>query len=211
MNRKYSLIAIPFALFFSMLLVFTTVTSINAQELNNTTNSQTFSNPTGMSMNQNLSMASAPYAADKEQSWTSSVSVFQPIVNAFKSLIKVDINQAVTSAENAVGTNATTIAAYLHPEKQYIVYNVLTLDSSGVAHKILVDPGNGNVLADKKMSFMELMKQVHGDGGMMGHDNNMMGGPEMGMGMMGHDNNMMGGPEMGMGMMGHDNGYNSWN
>ena len=50
----------------------------------------------------------------------------------------------------------------------------MTLDSSGVAHKVLVDPGNGNVLDDKKMSFMELMKLVHGDGGMMGHDNKMM-------------------------------------
>jgi len=136
-------------------------------------------------MNQNLSMGSSPSADEKEQDWTSSVSMFQPIVNAFKSLIKVDINQAVTSAENAVGANATTIAAYLHPEKQYIVYNVLTLDSSGVAHKVLVDPGNGNVLDDKKMSFMELMKLVHGGGG-------MMGGPEMGM-------------------MGHADGYNSWN
>ena len=41
----------------------------------------------------------------------------------------------------------------------------------------------------------------------MGHGNNMMGGPEMGM--MGHGNNMMGGPEMGM--MGHGYGDNSWN
>jgi hypothetical protein len=31
-------------------------------------------------------------------------------------LIKVDINDAVTAAQGAVGDNTTTIAAILHPE-----------------------------------------------------------------------------------------------
>lgn len=116
MNRNYPLIAIPFALLFSMLLVFTTTGSINAQESNNTTNSQTLGSSMDMSMNHSLPMGSATATSEKEHSWTSSVSMFQPIVNAFKSVIKVDINEAITSAENAVGANATTIAAYIHPE-----------------------------------------------------------------------------------------------
>src|SRR5690606_19559041 len=97
----------------------------------------------------------------------------------------------------AVGDNATTIAAFLHPEKHFIVYTVIVLDSSGTPHKVLVDPGNGNVLKDEKTSFMELMMLAHGG---------MMGGPGSEMGMMGHggkDGDMMGHGGKDGDMMGH--------
>ncbi|VFJ14246.1 PepSY domain-containing protein [Candidatus Nitrosocosmicus franklandus] len=204
MNLNFSIVVVSLALLFSFVLVFTSTTNTHAQELNNTMNHQTFGNPDDMTMNDNMSMGSTFGTSEKEHDITSSVSIFQPIINAFKSMIKININDAITSAQDTVGANATTVAAFLHPEKQYIVYNIITLDSSGTIHRVLVDPGNGSVLDDKQVSFMELMKMVHGDGMMGGHDKMM--GPEMGMGgMMGGHDKMMG-PEMGMGGMmgGHD-------
>ena len=195
MNMNNSLFAIPFAVLFSILLVFSTIAAVFAQLPVNATNPQTSDNSVAMPMTYNTSMGSHE-TKEKHNNLTSSVSIFQPIINAFKSMIKVDITDAVTAAQGAVGDNATTIAAFLHPQKQYIVYTVIGPDSSGTPHKVIVDPGNGNVLKDKKTSFMELMMLVHG-----GKGGNMMGGPEMSM--MGHGNNMMGGPEMGM--MGHGN------
>jgi hypothetical protein len=228
MNQNNSLFVAPFAALFSLLLLFSTIAGVYAQTSSNTTNGQTSHNPIGMPMNDDMSMGSYE-AKQQDNNLTSSISIFQPIINAFKSMIKVDINDAITTARGAVGDNATTIAAFLHPEKHYIVYTVIVLDSSGTPHKVLVDPGNGNLLKDEKTSFMKLMMLVHGGkGGMMGQGNMM--GPEMGMmgqgNMMGPEMGMMGqgnmmGPEMGMmgpdigmmcqgHMMGHGDAENSW-
>ena len=201
MNRKNSLFAVSFAILLGSLLVFAPVSGIYAQTPGNATDLQTSSNSMGMSMNHDMSMRSQE-TKEKENNSTSSVSIFQPIINAFKSMITVDIIDAITTAQGAVGENATTIAAFLHPDKHYIVYTVIILDSSGTPHKVLVDPGNGNVLKDEKTSFMHLMKLAHGGKG------GMMGGPEMGM--MGHGG-MMGGPEMGMMGHGEANSGNPWN
>ena len=67
---------------------------------------------------------------------------------------------------------------------------------------MIVDPGNGNILSSQQISFMEMMKIMHGGSGMMGPqgmgmmDKGMYLGPQ-GMGMM--DKGMMG--PQGMGMM----------
>jgi len=204
MNQNNLLFAMSFAALFSIFLVFSTTAGVYAQTSSNMTNSQTSNNTMGMPMNDDMSMGSYVTNQKYNNTITSSVSIFQPIINAFKSMITVDINDAITAAQGAVGENTTTIAAFLHPEKHYIVYTVIILDSSGTPHKVLVDPGNGNVLKDEKTSFMKLMMLVHGGtSGMMGQGNMM--GPEMGM--MGQGNMM--GPEMGM--MGQGDAHNSWN
>jgi hypothetical protein len=189
------------------------MSNIYAQAPGNATDSQASNNSMGMSMNYDMPLGSHE-TKEKYNNLTSSVSIFQPIINAFKSMITVDINDAVTAAQGAVGENATTISAFLHPEKHYIVYTVIILDSSGTPHKVLVDPGNGNVLRDEKTSFMDLMMLAHGGKGgmtggsemdMMGHGG-MTGGSEMDM--MGHGG-MTGGSEMDM--MGHGDAGNPWN
>jgi hypothetical protein len=201
MNHYNPLFAVSFAILLGSLLVFNPISIIYAQAPDNSTDSQKSNNSMGMSTNYDMSMGSHE-TKEKGDNLTSSVSIFQPLINAFKSMITVDINDAVTAAQGAVGENATTIAAFLHPEKHYIVYTVITLDSSGTPHKVLVDPGNGNVLRDEKTSFIDLMMLAHGGKG------GMMGGPGPEMGMMDHGG-MMGGPEMGM--MDHGEAGNPWN
>jgi hypothetical protein len=199
MYLKSVKIGILFTLMMSISLVLTTTTNIYAQTSANVTNTPPSSASEMSSANNNSFMGSSFEGDGNKDTWTSSVSIFQPIINLFKSVIQVSINDAITAAEGSVGENSTTIAAFLHPEGQYVVYNVITLDSSGTVHKVLVDPGNGDVLDDRQMSFMDLMMTIHGKGAM---DHDKMMGSGMGMGMMDHDKMM--GSGMGMGMMDHD-------
>jgi hypothetical protein len=128
-----------------------------------------------------------------------SISILSPIVNGFKSLIHVSLNDAITTAQNSLGGNSTTVAAFIHPNKGFIVYDIFALDSNNNVHKIVVDPGNGKILFSEQMSIMDMMMLVHGGGGM----GMMMGPSGMDKGMMGH-NMMMGPSGMDKGMMGHN-------
>jgi hypothetical protein len=88
------------------------------------------------------------------------------------------------------------LAAFIHPDKGFVVYNIFALDSNNNVHKVIVDPGNGKILSSQQMSIMEMMMMLHGGMG----SKNMMMGPSMDNGMM--MNHGMGmGPGMDNGMM----------
>lgn len=132
-------------------------------------------NPYSMSMRSGL----------QNQNWTGSISLFRPILDMFKSKVHTTLNGATTNAINSVGgggarSNASAVAAFIHPENGFLVYDVLVLDSSNNIHRVIVDPGNGKVLSNQQMSMMEMMSMMHPSMGMRGM---MMGGA--GMGMMG--------------------------
>ena len=173
-------------------------------------NSNTISpnRPASISMSSNLQ--------NQNQNWTGSISLFSPILDAFKSKIHTTLNNATTSALNAVGgigSNSSAVAAFIHPENGFLVYDVFVLDSSNNIHRVIIDPGNGRVLSNQRMSMTDMMLMMHhpsmGMGMMMGGG----GGPGMGMvkhgmGMMQHGMIMGGHPGMMMRpshsmMMGH--------
>jgi hypothetical protein len=160
-------------------------------------------------MNPNRPSSMGMSSGLQNQNWTGSISLFSPILDAFKSKIHTPLNGAITSALNAVGggTNSSAVAAFIHPENGFLVYDVLVLDSTNTIHKVIVDPGNGRILSNQQMSMMDMMFMMHpsmmmGGGPGMG----MMGGPQ-GM-MMGHSPNMM--LEHGMGMMGGPQHMGGW-
>jgi hypothetical protein len=146
----------------------------------------------------------------QNQNWTGSISLFSPIFDPLKSKIHTTLNNATTSALNAVGggTNSSAVAAFIHPENGFLVYDVFVLDSSNIIHRVIVDPGNGRILSNQQMSLMDVMFMMHhpsmGMGMMMGGGGpggmSMMGRPhgmdmmQHGM-MMGHGMGMMGGPQ----------------
>ncbi|HJT49887.1 MAG TPA: PepSY domain-containing protein [Nitrososphaeraceae archaeon] len=150
----------------------------------------------------------------QNQNWTGSISLASPILDMFKSKIHTTLNDATTSALNAVGggSNSSAVAAFIHPDNGFLVYNILVLDSSNNIHRVIVDPGNGKVLSNQPMSMMEMMSMMHPSMGMgtmmMGPPNDMtMGQPSMGMmqhGMMGDGTQGM--MEPSPNMMGHDMG-----
>jgi hypothetical protein len=63
---------------------------------------------------------------------------------------------------NAVGgggtsSNSSAIAAFTHPERGFLVYDVFVLDSSNNIHRVIVDPGNGKVLSNQPLSLMDMI------------------------------------------------------
>jgi uncharacterized membrane protein YkoI len=122
---------------------------------------------------------------------TSSINLMNIITNALGSQIKVSLSNATTTAENSVGNNSHAVAAHLGDKNGYLVYTIFVLDPNMNFNRVLVDPGNGQVLSSKKMSMEEHLKM---------HKGMMMGPGMMGPGMMGPG--MMGPGMMGPGMMG---------
>ena len=165
-----------------------------------------------MSPNRPYAMSMSSGLQSQNQNWTGSISLFSPIIDAFKSKIHTTLNSATTSALNAVGggTNSSAVAAFIHPDNGFLVYDVFVLDSSNNIHKVIVDPGNGRILSNQPMSMMDMMFMMHhpsmGMGSMMmgggkgPGGTSMMGRPhgmdimQHGM-MMGHGMGMMGGPQ----------------
>jgi hypothetical protein len=144
-----------------------------------TPNSQQQQSPYSMSMRSGL----------QNQNWTGSISLFSPILDAFKSKVHTTLNDAISSAINSVGgtgargTNSSAaVAAFIHPEGGFLVYNVFVLDPNNNIHRVIVDPGNGKILSNQQMSMMDMMFMMHHPSMGMG---SMMGGVP-GMGMMKH-------------------------
>jgi hypothetical protein len=125
-------------------------------------------------------MSLMPSGQQAPQNLTSSVSLFSPIIDAIKSKIHTTLSDATINALKAVGggTNSSAVAAFIRPERGFLVYDVFVLDPSDNIHRVIVDPGNGKVLSNQSMSLMAMMHSSMG----------MMGGP----GMMGHGMAIMG-------------------
>jgi hypothetical protein len=108
---------------------------------------------------------------------TGSISLGPTIAKAIASQVHVSLANASTTAEKAVGANAHAAAVRIGVVHGFLVYMALVVDSNNNFHGVLVDPGNGKVLASTPMS-MEAM--IHSGMGI-----NLMGPGMMGPGMMG--------------------------
>lgn len=104
---------------------------------------KTTTNGTIMSlMSSGQQAAQNPTMRMNSANWTSSVSLFSPIIDAIKSKIHTTLNDATTNALKAVGggSNSSAVAAFIHPERGFLVYDVFVLDSNDSIHRVIVDP-----------------------------------------------------------------------
>ena len=124
---------------------------------------------------------------------TSSVNLMNIIGNAIGSNINVSLSDASTAAETSVGNDSHAVSAELGEKNGFLVYNVMVIDPSMNFSKVVVDPGNGEVLLSEQISKEEHMR-MHGmdKQGMMG-PGMMMGGPGKMMRMGPPGGMMMGG------------------
>ena len=132
-------------------------------------------------------MTTASMMMKPGQNITSSINLMNLIGQAIGSKVNVSLSDAATTAEASVGNNSHAVAAHIDEQNGYLVYNVMVIDPSMNFSKVIVDPGNGEVLLTEQISKEEHMR-MHG----------MMGPGMMGPGMVGHT--MMMGP-MHQGMM----------
>ena len=194
-NKKYTVSYLAGLSAIALTLAFMIVqynNSVLAQQNSSSTPSSSSNNKTmTITVTPNKQQQGPFSMSSSSRNWTGSISLFSPIIDAYKSKIHTTLNDATTNAIKAVagGSNSSAVAAFIHPEGGFLVYDVFVLDPSNNIHRVIVDPGNGKVLSTQRMSIMDMMTMAHPSMGMM------TGGPDM---MMQHG--MMGGP--GMGMMG---------
>jgi hypothetical protein len=113
---------------------------------------------------------------------TGSIPIGPTIVKAIASQIHVSLANASTTAEKAVGPNAHSVAVRIGTVRGLLVYMALVHDmNTGTFHGVLVDPGNGKVLASTPFPLSALGMifgpDMMGGNGMMGPG--MMNGPGM--------------------------------
>jgi len=130
---------------------------------------------------------------------TSSINLMNIISQAIGSNINVSLSHAATSAETSVGNGSHAVSAELGDKNGYLIYNIMVISPNMNFSKVVVDPGNGEVLLTEQISKEQHM-MMHGMAGehMMGPGMIMGGGPDK---MMRHD--MMTGSPGGMMMGGY--------
>src|SRR5437660_124986 len=106
---------------------------------------------------------------------TGTIPLGPTISKAISSQVHVSLANASITAEKAVGANAHAAAVRIGVVHGFLVYMALVVDSNNNFHGVLVDAGNGKVLASTQMSMMAMMQSgIDAWPGMMGPGMGMM-------------------------------------
>jgi uncharacterized membrane protein YkoI len=112
---------------------------------------------------------------------TGSIPIGPTIAKAITTQVHISLANASTTAQNAVGINAHAAAVRLGVVHGFLVYMALVVDNNNNFHGVLVDAGNGKVLASTQISLAAMEQSGMGinlmGAGMM--QNGMMQGPGM--------------------------------
>ena len=91
----------------------------------------------------------------KMMNWTGTIDVKSTIGEAFKSKVTVNIIDAINVAQTNVGANSFVKKAELTPAHGYLVYKIMVVDENMKKYKVIVDPGNGQVLMKKEVTWYD--------------------------------------------------------
>ena len=100
--------------------------------------------------------------AEKQQQLniTGSIPLQSTISQALRSEIQVPMAEAITTAQNTAGGNSSVIAAFLSPLKGFLVYNIGVMGANNTLYKVIVDPGNGEVLFTSEGRQLDSIHQL---------------------------------------------------
>ena len=117
----------------------TGISNISAQEMAGTTNTTT-------------TAINATSEMQDKVNWTGTIDVKSTIGEAFKSKVTVNIIDAINTAQTNVGANSFVKEAELTDAHGYLVYKITAVDENMKKYKVIVDPGNGQVLMKKEVT-----------------------------------------------------------
>jgi hypothetical protein len=86
------------------------------------------------------------------------INLEQTILEAIRSKVNISLTQAITTAEHAVGNDSFAVAAFGGEYGGYLTYQIILGTSKMEFYTVLVDPGNGHILAKQKVIAAELEK-----------------------------------------------------
>jgi uncharacterized membrane protein YkoI len=86
------------------------------------------------------------------------IEVESTIAEAFKSKVTTDIIGAIQAAQASVGANSVVKEAEMTHAHGYLIYKIMVVDENMKKHKVIVDPGNGQVLMKKEVTWYDEYK-----------------------------------------------------
>ena len=100
---------------------------------------------------------------EKGMTSNGTINLQQTIFDAFRSKLNTSLTQAMTIAERTVGNNSFAVVGFGGDVRGYFTYQIILGTPRMEFYTVLVDPGNGHVLAKQKVSATELdkMHQEH--------------------------------------------------
>ena len=90
--------------------------------------------------------------ATSAPNWTGSVQLVPLLTDAIKSKLTVTINDAISTAQNTVGTNSSVFLAGVSIERGFLVYSIFVIDQNNSIHKILIDTSSGEILSMEQIT-----------------------------------------------------------
>ena len=108
-----------------------------------------------MEMNDGMMTMSNQSDGMKMMNWTGTIDVKSTIGEAFKSKVTVNIIDAINVAQTNVGANSFVKKVELTPAHGYLVYKIMVVDENMKKYKVIVDPGNGQVLMKKEVTWCD--------------------------------------------------------
>ena len=114
------------------------------------------SNVSAQGMNSNTTTITNDTSQMQEKvNFTGTIDVKSTIGEAFKSKVSVNIIDAITTAQSNVGANSFAKEAELTPAHGFLVYKITVVDENMKKYKVIVDPGNGQVLMKKEITWCD--------------------------------------------------------
>ncbi len=140
-----------------------------AQNASNNTNmadmNMTNNNSTAM-MDGNHSMAMGndyqKYGmGQKHEKINGTINMMNTMYQALGSEFNVSLTQAISTAEQTIGNGSNGMSANGEDKDGFLVYSIVVGTPDMKFYNVVVDPGNGQVLASKEVSMTEWMKGMH--------------------------------------------------
>ena len=86
------------------------------------------------------------------------INLEKTILEAISSKVNTSLTQAMTTAERTVGNDSFAVAGFGGEYGGYFTYQIILGTPRMEFYTVLVDPGNGHILATQKVSAAELEK-----------------------------------------------------
>ena len=110
-------------------------------------------------MEEDMMMTMPSNQSKEEMSLNGTIDVHATMAEAFKSKVTIDIIGAIQAAQTNVGANSTIKEAELTPAHGYLVYKIKVVGEDMKKYKVIVDPGNGQVLMKKEITWYDEKKE----------------------------------------------------
>ena len=116
-----------------------------------------------MEMDEDMMMTMSSNQSKGEMNLNGTIEVESTIAEAFKSKVTTDMIGAIEAAQASVGANSVVKEAELTHAHGYLLYKIMAVDENHKKYKVIVDPGNGQVLMKKEVTWYDEHKMKYDD------------------------------------------------